>query len=121
METLAQRCTRIAVALDDLAAQEAAALAAEDFDTVVALQDRSAPLVAFLAAQAGEISRQPPLAAAVAAVQARRRHSAARLAVSIERARGELDEAGAARRRIARIAPAYGRGAVAASQLCAVG
>jgi hypothetical protein len=121
METPAQRCTRLAAALDDLAAQEAAALAAGDFDTVLALQDRAAPLVEFLAARAGEIARHAPLAAALAAVQARRGRSAAHLAAAIARARGELAEAGAARRRVARIAPAYGRGPASASQLCAVG
>lgn len=121
METPVQRCSRLAAALADLAAQEAAALAARDIEAVLALQERAAPLVEFLSGQAGEIACHAPLAAQLAAVHARRAQSARSLAAEVEKSRGALREAGAARRRIAQIAPAYGRGAPTATQLCAVG
>ncbi len=119
METSAQRCSRIAAALNDLAAQEAAALAGREFDAAIALQERAAPLVAFLAEHTGDFTRE--LVEKLSAVQARRAHSAMQLAAEIGRTREELHETGAARRRVAQIAPAYGRTSVTPSQLCAVG
>lgn len=121
METPVQRCVRIATALDDLAAQEAAALAAHNFSGVLVLQDRAAPLVEFLAANAASHAGDAVLRTRVAAVQARRACTSALLAAEIERARTELLEAGFAQNQVAKIGPAYGRAAAARSQLCAVG
>lgn len=121
MQTTAERCARLTAALGDLAAQEAAALAAQDFDAVLALQDRAGPIVELLAAHADEISRRPALRAELDTIRARRARTLEQISTETERTRSELAETGVAQRRVARIAPVYGRAAMAVSQLHAVG
>lgn len=122
MENTAQMCGRLIVALEDLTAQEAVSLETRDFAALISIQDRAAPLVELLAAKAAEIS-DPALRARLAALHARRSRTGEWLSVEIELAREQLGETHAAQRRIAQVAPAYGRPIKAAprNQLCAVG
>lgn len=121
METPAQRCLRIAAALEDLSAQEAAALAAHEFGTAIALQERAEPLVEFLTTHAEDATQDVRIAAQLARIRELRGRSEALLSAEIERTRAELREAGAACCRLARVAPAYGAARVTASRLQAVG
>ena len=122
MESAAQTCARLISALEDLAGQEAAALQARDFAAAIEIQDRAAPLVDHLARHARDIS-DPAQQARLRAVQAKRDRTGEWLAEQIERAREELAQTSAARRRVAQIAPVYGRSPAAASfaHLSAVG
>lgn len=125
MPASAAQCARIASALDDLAGQEAASLAQEDFAAVLTIQDRAAPLVAFLAehlpalgaGESADVRRD------VAGIFERRRSTAALLDDKLAALRGAMAETAAARGRAARVAPIYGarRGAPAPRQLLAQG
>jgi hypothetical protein len=121
METPAQRAERIVAALEDLSAQEAASVAQQDWASVVALQDRMVPLVEFLAVSPFRGHEQSALRSRIAAVHARRAGSSARLEGELERTRKELEQTQLARRRVAQIAPAYGRAGVPPHRLHAVG
>lgn len=121
MESPAQRCFRIASALEDLSAQEAAALAASEYGTAVALQERAEPLVEYLTSHAEDLAGDAKLAEQMARIHALRGRSEALLSAEIERTRAELREAGAACCRLARVAPVYGGGVVTAPRLQAVG
>lgn len=119
MESPAQRCARVLTALEDLVAQEAAALAQRDFNAVLALQDRTAPLVEFLSrAAASDVAELGPR---FRALQEQRRQTSDRLAADIDSARAELQQTQVAQRRVAKIAPAYGQPAPVRRQLQAVG
>ena len=122
METTAQTCGRLLTALEDLAAQEASALEVRDFSLVVAIQQRAAPLVEHLATHGPAIAeRDRAFGARVAALQARRLRSGEWLAAQVAQTREELAGMQASQRRVAQIAPVYGRAAKAPRQLCAVG
>ena len=121
METPAQLCARLLAALEELAAQEAASLQARDFAAVVHLQERAAPLVAHLA-EHGPAVADDALRARIAAWLAHRHETGEWLAEQIAHTKAELEKLDAARRRVARLRPAYGSGPAASSgQLCAVG
>jgi hypothetical protein len=120
METPAQMCTRLLTALEDLAAQEAATLQARDFATAIAIQDRAAPLVELLAAHREELN-DPTLRARVAELFARRSRTGEWLAEQMARVREELRQTDVARRRVAQVAPVYGRASTLPRQLSAVG
>lgn len=121
METPAQMHARLIAALEDLAGQEAAALAARDFRLAVAVQDRAAPLVELLGAHADEVADET-LRKRVAALIERRNRNGEWLAEQIARVREQLRETEAARRRVAQVAPAYRRTTRGpARQLVAVG
>jgi hypothetical protein len=120
METPAQRCHRLIGALDDLAAQEAASLAADDIEAVIALQKRAAPLVQDLG-ERGPAVVDDVLRSRVSAWLVRRREIMDRLAVRIEEARGQLGQLNASRRRVAQVGPAYGRNEAATQRLRLVG
>lgn len=110
METTAQTCSRLLTALEDLAAQEAAALDARDFPAAVAIQGRAAPLVEHLAAHGPPVAdKDPAFRARVAAFHAHRLQMGEWLATQVARAREELREMDSSRRRVAQIAPVYGR------------
>ncbi len=121
METSHQRCLRIAGALEDLVAQEAAALESRDYSAAGNLQDRAAPLVEFLAQNAPVHAVDAVLRSRIAAVQQLRARSSAQLAIEIERTRVDLLDSEQARRQVAKIAPAYARSASNRAKLCAVG
>ena len=120
METTGQACDRLVTALEDLLAQEAAALAQGDFGAALELQERAAPLVDYLAAH-GPRAAAPALRSRIGALCERRSAAGDRLAAAIARVREELGDTQTAQRRVARIAPAYGRSSAAARQLSAVG
>ena len=111
MDTARQRFARVVGALEDLVAQEAAALQVKDFSGVAEVQERAAPLVSFLAAHGSEISTDPVLAAGIRALQARREETSTRLAFEITLTRDELAQTLTTERRIAQVAPAYGAAA----------
>ena len=110
METSAQRCLRIVAALEDLVHQESASLAKRDWTSVEAVQERAGPLVDFLAAHSPTSADDAALRARIAALQQRREETSRSLGEQIAQARIELQQAQAAKRRLSRIAPAYGSG-----------
>ena len=121
METAAQRCVRIVSALEDLVAQESVALANRDFAAILALQERTAPLVDFLVETGPACLEQRGLQARVAALHQQRTQNSDSLATEIEHSRAELQQTQVTQRRVARIAPAYSQPAAARRQLQAVG
>lgn len=120
METPVQTCTRLLAALEDLAGQEAASLAGRDFAAVLQLQDRSAPLVAHLAAH-GPAVADATLRQRIATWLAGRQRTSASLATEIAQAKTELQQIATSRRQAARVAPAYGRLTGSSRHLCVVG
>jgi hypothetical protein len=123
METPAQTCARLVTALEDLVAREAATLDARDFEAVIEIQARCAPLVELLGAHATDVT-DTTLRERIRALLARRQQTGEWLSEQIEKTREALAEANEGRRRVRQIAPVYGRGVGAASasrQLCAVG
>lgn len=120
METAAQRCERIVAALEDLAAQEAAAIQTHDFSSALAVQDRAEPLVDFLARNAS-LATAARLNDRVAAVQELRSQTGEKLGAELARTRAELQQMQLAQVRVAQVAPAYGRTKPAAGNWRAVG
>lgn len=112
-ETAAQRCARIIAALEDLIAQESAALHGRDFSAIDALQERTAPLVDFLAEHREVAQTDDALRNRIASLHARRQRNAEWLEAELGRTRAELNQTQVARRRAAQIAPVYGRSATA--------
>jgi hypothetical protein len=108
METPAQRCARLVGAFEDLAGQEAAAVAAGDFEAVAAVQARIEPAIAFLVANANFVSLGS-LRTRIADASARRQETARCLADQLARTREALGELKTNQRRLARVAPVYGR------------
>ncbi len=124
MPANAHPCARITAALGDLAGQEAVSLGQDDLASVLAIQDRAEPLVAFLAenvpALTGDTGER--VRAELAAIFDRRSRTAVLLEEKLAALRVGLTEAQAARGRAARVAPVYGRrGATTARQLLAQG
>ena len=121
METGAQTCARLTVALEDLLAQESASLSVNDFGAVIALQERASPLVDHLVAHGPAVADQG-LRARIAALLFRRAETGERLAVKMAQTRQEMDLTQVAQRRVARVAPVYGQSSVPVTgQLLAVG
>ena len=110
METSAQRCLRIVTALEDLVHQESASLAKRDWMGAESVQQRAAPLVDFLSAHGVTSGDDAELQARIAALQQRRAETSRSLGLQIAQAKSELQQAQAARRRVAQIAPVYGSG-----------
>ena len=105
MATPAQTGLRLADSLEDLVTQEAVLLRAADYPGVIALQKRSAPLVARLAELAGGADQT--LRARVRSIVALRARNLARFDVDLEQVRGELAALQTSERQVARIGPAY--------------
>lgn len=120
METPAQRCARLVVALEDLVAREAASLACDDITTLMSLQQQADPLVSHLGRH-GPAVVDEALRSRIGALLARRQETADVLGRRIEETRGRLAELDASRRRVARVVPAYGQGGETSRRLCAVG
>ena len=110
METPAQRGARLVNALETLVAEESAALHAGDFEAAGTLADRAGPVVEWLTAHADVIT--PGLQAQLLDVRRQRQHNAEFLEAQIARTRADLQQIAASRRRVAQIAPVYGRGAM---------
>lgn len=120
METAAQTCARLLVALESLASEEAACLDARDFAAVVHVQERAAPLVQLLGEHAPEIA-DPAIRRRVRDFLQRRHEMGEWLATQIAQTRDRLHELDTVRSRLTRIAPAYGRSDGATPRLVAVG
>ena len=121
METSAQRRVRIVSALEDLVAQEGAAVTNRDFTALRDLQQRTAPLVDLLISSQGEKADDPEIDPRIGQLITRRNGNSASLATEIDRTRAELDQIQATRRQLARIAPIYGHSIPAGSQCQVVG
>lgn len=123
MPPAAKRCARLIAALEDLAAQEAAAVRTGEFARAGELAERCAPLVDDLVGRAGEIV-ETALQERIRDVNALRARSAEALGREIVRVHEELAQTELARGRAARIAPVYGRRtarATAVSQVSLLG
>ncbi len=125
MATASEKCARITGALGDLAEQEAVSLAQEDLPAVLTIQDRAAPLVAFLADHLPALSGSEAerVRSALAEIFDRRARTAALLDDKLSGLRGAMADTVAARGRAARVAPVYGsrRSSTTARQLLAQG
>ena len=91
-----------------------------DFAGAITVQDRAAPLVALLSAHEADVT-DPAVRARVVALHARRQQTGEWLAEQIEAARAELNQTRTSQRRVAQIAPVYGRAGGGSQQFCAVG
>ncbi len=109
METPEQKCLRLLGALEDLAQAENASLLAGDAEGLAALQDRAAPLVAYLAEHGAAVTSEATRRR-VAAWLEHRRQTESFFAGHIARMQERMREIDAARRRVARLAPAYSAG-----------
>jgi len=107
MATPAQTCARLLSALEDLVAQEALLLRAADFAGVLATQERAAPLVERLAALAG--TADAAIRVRINGVLSLRSRSLEWLAAEMARVREDLQTMQVSSRRVAQIAPVYGR------------
>jgi hypothetical protein len=105
MTTPAQTGLRLADSLEDLVTQEAVLLRAADYPGVIALQERSAPLVARLAELAAGAS--PALHSRVRDIVRLRAQSMVRFEADVARVRGELAALQTSERQVARVGPAY--------------
>ena len=94
--------------------QESATVAKGDWSGAAALQERTAPLVDFLAANSAGAG-DAVLRARIATLHQRRNETSVALGREMERTRGELQQAKVAKRRVTQIAPAY-RGPAAGQQ-----
>lgn len=121
MEAPRRQFQRVLLALEDLVAQEALLLGAQDFAAVPALQARAAPLVDWLVAEAP--AADASLRRQVTELVERRARSAELLSRQIARVREELGAMQTSRQRLAQVMPAYRQPAdvPATGQLCARG
>lgn len=116
MESPAQKCSRLATALEDLAQQEAMCLAAKDFAAVIEAQDRAAPLVEYLVTHAKAVTDEK-VRQRIATVVELRRKSEEAIAIELAQIRVRLEEVQAKQRRAAKVGPAYGQGATTRRQV----
>jgi hypothetical protein len=110
-----QKFHRLVGALDELVAQETATLADRDFATVSEIQERAAPIVAGLAALGPDVADELARAR-VAGLLARRQHNIDFIEAQLATARDELQALQESTRRVASIAPVYGRAERSATQ-----
>lgn len=110
METPAHKCLRLLGALEELARAENVALAAGDAEGLASLQERAAPLVAYLAEHGAAIA-DDATRCRVASWLEHRRLTESFFAGHIARMQERMREIDAARRRVARLAPVYGNNA----------
>lgn len=121
METPAQTCSRLMTALEELAAQEEAAVRTSDFAAAMEIQGRAEPLVGHLAAHGPAIADHT-LRTRVWSFLRRRAQTEEVLAAKISEAREEMQRTRAGQHRAARMAPVYGSsGGLRPRQLLAVG
>ena len=106
---------------EDLAEQEAAALANRDFTSVLALQERTQPLIDFVVTTGASAASRPDLRLRLTTLHGRRRQTGEALAAEMERTRGDLQQTQIKQRKIARIMPVYGQTAAVPRRLQAIG
>ena len=103
-----QKFNRLLGALDELVAQETATLADRDFEGVREIQERAAPVVAGLAELGPDVADELARAR-VAGLLARRQHNIDFIETQLATVREELQSLQESTRRVASIAPVYGR------------
>ncbi len=108
MEAPRQRFSRLLTALDELVTREAATVQAGDLAEVQSIQRRTGALVNALAGMRPDAA-DPTARAHIADLLARRQHSIEFLESQLATARAELLAVQESTRRVARIAPVYGR------------
>jgi hypothetical protein len=101
--------SRLLGAFEDLVGQEEATLRAGDMAAARAVQQRTEPVVAALAAL-GPAAADAPALARMAALLARRQDSVKRLEDQLTFVRAQLAEVKISLARVARLAPAYDLG-----------
>lgn len=120
METPAKKCARLLVALEDLTTQEAGAIAARDAVALQQIQRRAEPVILYLCQHAGEVSGAWARHR-VAALVERRSRALSKLSAQVEGARARLEDVHSNQRRVAVLAPMYGRPSARRVRLSAVG
>ncbi|MEN9637336.1 MAG: hypothetical protein RL077_5740 [Verrucomicrobiota bacterium] len=101
-----QSCGRLLLALEDLVAAEEAAFGASDFTTAVEIQQRTAPIVDYLARHAPAVADRE-FRARLDRVVHRRADRLGWLSGQITNAQEELKVMQVSQQRVARVAPAY--------------
>lgn len=114
-ETPAEKCARLVGALEDLVSQETVCVRNRDFAAVADIQQRLGPLIEHLAAHSSDTDAG--IRVRMAAVIKARDESSAWLQKEMDRTRAELGELQASKRRVAQVAPAYGRAPSSRSRL----
>lgn len=120
METPQQRCARLVAALEDLVDQEVASVRMDDFETVAALQQRAAPIVAELATH-GPARISGTVRSRLATVVERREKGVLQMQRRLDDTRKRLEQLDQSSRRAAQIAPVYGQSLPSKAQLRAIG
>jgi len=121
METPAQTCARLVVALEDLVACEAASMQNRDFSSVLQIQERAAPVIDYLVINGSRYTDRA-LQKRIHALAERRRLTGELLSAQLAEVKENLQSTRASQHRVARIAPVYGSApAPVSGQLSAVG
>ncbi len=108
MRARKQKFDRLLSALDDLVTQEAMTVKAGDYAAVGDIQRRADPLVSMIATLGPEVD-DAMARARVAALLARRQHNIDFIEAQLATARDELEAVQESIRRMAKMAPVYGR------------
>lgn len=120
METLDRKCRRLFNCLDELIRQEAACLRRNDPWGLAELQERSAPLITFLA-ESGSEGADEVFRRRITAVIAHRQATAKFFAAQAADLRQRIAELDGVRHRVSRLLPAYRESAAAGVRFAAVG
>lgn len=107
METSAQRVARLITALEELITEEATTLRHGDYAAAATIAGRAQPVVDWIVNHASLLT--PETRERLVAVQAERAANETLLADELARAREALRQVATSRRRVAQIAPVYGR------------
>ncbi|MBM3851695.1 MAG: hypothetical protein FJ399_00905 [Verrucomicrobia bacterium] len=108
------------MALETLVAQEAASVRSGDYATLGRLQTRAEPLIRFLGAHAVAVE-EAGLRDRVARWLKCRQENGRRLQAAMAQTTARIEELGAGRSRLTRMAPVYGRASRAAPQFRMIG
>ncbi len=111
MEAPGKKFQRLVAALDDLVTQEAATVAAGDFEAVADIQRRADPVVTALATLGAEVA-DAAARARIASLLSRRQGNIDLIESQLATARAELQAVQESTGRVARIAPIYGRAGI---------
>jgi ABC-type thiamine transport system ATPase subunit len=119
MPTTPGHLDRVLSALEDFASQEELLVGAEDYAAVADVQVRMAPLIHFLVEEVA--AADTAVRQRIASLVSRRDRTGQRLAAEVGKVEDDMVQLELSRRRIARVAPAYGlrNDAVAAPRLSA--
>lgn len=118
-ESPLQKCARLVIALEELAAEESHCIETGDIATVLGIQKRLEPIIRYLSDHAADADRG--VRDRIAAVLDTREKSGARLEAELKKVRKQIDELDARKRRAAAVAPVYGGAAQPRGRLNAKG